>query len=172
MTVLQFPNGGRDRRAVPAARSALSPPMPAVMPMMGRRLTPQQRQEEFRLLKQAALCNYYRQLIDAAGDAIIGLSAEGTVRLWSRGAEALFGYHEDEVRNRGIGFLAAFPPSGQSGQGDPAAWWNGRKCRWDSMKRCSDGSLLKVSIRSTPVEDFHGRHIGTVWMINALPATQ
>lgn len=165
MTVLQFPTGGRERRPMPAARSALSPLPTTTPPMTARRVTTLQRQDEIRLLKQASLCNYYRSLIDAAGEAIIGLSVEGTVRLWSRGAQALFGYNEDEVKNRGIGFLAAFPPRDQPDSGDAAAWWNGHQCRWDSMKRRSDGSLLKVTVRSTPVQDFSGRHIGTVWML-------
>src|SRR5436305_1154992 len=42
------------------------------------------------------------QLLDLAHDAILSLDLDGTIRFWSRGAEALYGWRRDEVFGKNV----------------------------------------------------------------------
>jgi PAS domain S-box-containing protein len=51
---------------------------------------------------RAALCE---RVVDALGDAVLYLDREGTVRLWNRGAEELFGHAAEAVEGRSVDVL-------------------------------------------------------------------
>ncbi|MCP9000065.1 PAS domain S-box protein [Pseudarthrobacter sp. RMG13] len=44
-------------------------------------------------------------IVSSSADAIIGLTPDGVITSWNRGAERLYGYGADEVTGRGIQFL-------------------------------------------------------------------
>ena len=46
-----------------------------------------------------------RQIVDKAADAIIFADAEGIIRLWNAGAEAIFGYPAAEALGQSLDFI-------------------------------------------------------------------
>lgn len=48
---------------------------------------------------RAALCE---RVVDALGEAVLFLDREGTIRLWNRGAEELFGHAAADVEGRSV----------------------------------------------------------------------
>ena len=46
-----------------------------------------------------------RQIVDKAADAIIFAEAEGIIRLWNAGAEAIFGYPAAEALGQSLDFI-------------------------------------------------------------------
>lgn len=66
------------------------------------------RLEELVAERTRALHETYAELANVlahSADAILGLDLRGRVRIWNRGAEALFGYSEDEARGRHVDTL-------------------------------------------------------------------
>ena len=46
-----------------------------------------------------------RQIVDKAADAIIFADAEGIIQLWNSGAEAIFGYREEETLGKSLDLI-------------------------------------------------------------------
>ena len=49
------------------------------------------------LIETGSLEGLYQQIIEGAQDAIVFADKEGIIRLWNSGAEAIFGYSEEEA---------------------------------------------------------------------------
>lgn len=47
----------------------------------------------------------YRQIVEAAGDAVIFADRDGIIRLWNRAAEAMFGYTEAEAIGQSLDLI-------------------------------------------------------------------
>ncbi|MFQ5691509.1 MAG: PAS domain S-box protein, partial [Nitrospinota bacterium] len=104
----------------------------------------------------------YRMLFEEAGDAIITVDLEGRVTSWNPAAEAIYGYSAEEALGRDIGLV--FPP------GDPGReGFLGARDRllageslpsWETVRRRKDGTLIEVSLSSSPVKDAEGRVVG------------
>jgi diguanylate cyclase (GGDEF)-like protein/PAS domain S-box-containing protein len=101
---------------------------------------------------------FYRAIIDTLSQAVIVVSAEGVVQCWSRGAEALLGFSEQEVGNRPI-------RSFWEGEIDPAAFSGAAIRHWDTAVRRRDGAQLQVSVESSPLQGPDGRPGGAVWTV-------
>jgi two-component system CheB/CheR fusion protein len=102
----------------------------------------------------------YAALSRASGDAILGLSLEGVVNAWSRGAERLLGYRADEMIGKHISILA---PEGL-GPEQRALLEQIRSGKevapYDSVRRHKDGSLAQVSIRAAAILSLDDTPIG------------
>ena len=48
---------------------------------------------------------YYHQLVDNAGDGIVLADRDGVIRLWNKGAEALFGYSQEEALGKSLDLI-------------------------------------------------------------------
>ena len=93
----------------------------------------------------------YAALSRASGDAILGLSLDGIVNAWSRGAERLLGYTSKEMIGKHIAILASKGLEAEqrallekvgSGKEVPP---------YDTVRRHKNGSLVHVSIRAAPI---------------------
>jgi diguanylate cyclase (GGDEF)-like protein/PAS domain S-box-containing protein len=117
------------------------------------------------LLRRAQMGDYYRAIFDATAVASIVLSPDGMVQSWSLGAEQLFGYSEDEVINRSVGFLTAPQHLGLGVRSQETGCPHDQSRHWDTLKCRSDGSLVDVSIDASPIRDSAGVSLGVVWII-------
>ena len=108
----------------------------------------------------------YRSLVEANPDALIFSDTEGTIRVWNRAAEALFGYTAEEAVGRSLdlviperlraahwdGFRRAF----ETGVAKTA----GRVLTTRSMTK--DGRTIYVAIAFALVNDEVGACIGAL----------
>lgn len=99
-------------------------------------------------------------IVESSEDAIIGESLDGTIRLWNRGAEKMFGYRAEEVIGRAVSILHAQADSeelvqtlGLISQGKSASHFETTRLR-------KDGTRVNVSISISPVHDENGILIG------------
>jgi two-component system CheB/CheR fusion protein len=93
----------------------------------------------------------YAALSRASGDAILGLSLDGVVNTWNRGAERLLGFASEEMVGRHISILA--PEGSETEQGALLEQIrSGNEVPpYDTVRRHKDGSLVQVSIRAAPI---------------------
>lgn len=99
---------------------------------------------------------FYRSIIDASPQAVIALSPDGIIQFWSRGAEDLFGFSEQEMCNRSF-------RSFWTGESEPPCFSKAR--RWETTKRHRDGTSLALSVESAPLHDDDGSVAGVVWTV-------
>jgi PAS domain S-box-containing protein len=93
----------------------------------------------------------YAALSRASGDAILGLSLDGAVNAWSRGAERLLGYTAEEMIGKHISVLA--PEGFETEQCSLLEQVQSGKevLPYDTVRRHKDGTLVPVSIRAAPI---------------------
>jgi diguanylate cyclase (GGDEF)-like protein/PAS domain S-box-containing protein len=116
-------------------------------------------------LRRAQKGDYYRAIFDATAVASIVLSPDGIVQSWNLGAEKLFGYSEDEVINRSVGFLTAPQHLGLGARNPETGSPHDQSQHWNTIKCRSDGSLVDVSIDASPIRDSAGASVGVVWIV-------
>ncbi len=101
--------------------------------------------------------NDLARLVDASDDAVVGRSLSGTVRVFSRGAERLYGYTAAEAIGQPAAFL--MPKErlfeltdvlSRVGRGEHVPAFETRRVR-------KDGSEVEVVLKVSPVRDDEGR---------------
>ena len=102
-------------------------------------------------------------LVEAADDAIVRVSVDGTITSWNPGGERLYGYSAAEAVGQPISLLA---PADRPDE--PAALLTrvrqaGRTERLEAVHRRKDGSAVEVSLSISPVRDAAGQIVGAVW---------
>ncbi len=105
-------------------------------------------------------------IVERSGDAIVGLSLDGGVTDWNRGAERLFGYPAGEALGRPLAALIL--PPGHEAEGAELL----RRAAageaiepLDTQRRRRDGQLLDVSIALGPIADETGHVVGVAAII-------
>ena len=99
-------------------------------------------------------------IVESSDDAIIGKDLNGIVFAWNRAAERLFGYTASEMIGHPLTLI--FPPDrldeeavilGQIARGE-------RIEHYETVRRCKDGRIIRVSATVSPIRDVTGRIIG------------
>lgn len=99
-------------------------------------------------------------IVESSEDAIISKDVNGIITTWNKGAERIFGYTAAEAIGKSI--LILIPPDrhheeteilARIGRGD-------RVDHYETVRRRKDGSLVDISLTSSPVKDGQGRIIG------------
>lgn len=100
-------------------------------------------------------------LVEAAPLALILLDPDGLIRVWSRGAERLFGWSAEEV-------VGTRPPLSRPDEQPPADELIRRILAGETIRglsfqsRRKDGTRLELSLHATAVRDPHGRISGVM----------
>jgi two-component system CheB/CheR fusion protein len=95
-------------------------------------------------------------IVESSGDAIISFDLEGKILSWNRGAELLFGYTADEMRDKNK--LLLLPP----GRAEEETQIMEMLHRGESVESLEtvrlrkDGSLVDIAISASPVCDERG----------------
>jgi PAS domain S-box-containing protein len=99
-------------------------------------------------------------VIASADDAIIGVSLDGRITSWNRGAQAMFGYAEDEVVGKPITLI--IPPDrfyeedviiGRLTRGEAIQ-------HFETERLAKDGRTIEISLSVSPIRDRQGRIVG------------
>ncbi|HXV96633.1 MAG TPA: PAS domain S-box protein [Gaiellaceae bacterium] len=99
---------------------------------------------------------------DSAAEAIIGIDVEGTIRSWSTGAEAIYGYGPDEAVGEPISLLALESEDEESMLPAAAVQLGERLDLAGTVHRHKDGGELDVSLTVAPIPDAAGEPTGAV----------
>ncbi|MEA3216984.1 MAG: hypothetical protein QOJ19_3140, partial [Acidimicrobiia bacterium] len=98
----------------------------------------------------------FTAIVNAAQDAIISESLDGTITSWNSGAEATYGYTAEEILGRNESVLVP------SDRGAEQAHFLSRVAaghlvdRVETKRRRKDGSLIDVAVTVAPVRDASG----------------
>jgi PAS domain S-box-containing protein len=99
-------------------------------------------------------------IVEGSDDAIIGVSLEGTIEAWNRGAEKTFGHRAEEVLGKSIDLIV---PAERRGEGADVLARIGRGEtveHFETVRRARDGQLLDVSLTVSPMRDASGAVVG------------
>jgi two-component system, LuxR family, sensor kinase FixL len=99
-------------------------------------------------------------IVESSSDAIICRDLNGIVTHWNRAAEAMFGYHAQEIIGRSI--IVLLPPDRAAeeaataervARGEPVQHYETVGCR-------KDGSVFPLSLTASPIHDASGAIVG------------
>jgi two-component system CheB/CheR fusion protein len=98
-------------------------------------------------------------IVEFSDDAIIGVTLDGAIMSWNRGAERLYGYSPDEAIGRNISMLA--PTEADEMTEFLNALHQGRRIEQvETVRLRKDGTVVDVSITISPVYDSEGNIAG------------
>ena len=93
-------------------------------------------------------------------DAIYAFTPEGTIVSWNAGAQALYGYTEEEAVGRSVALV--YPPD-RTGEREDLLARMGRGehvTHRETIRQRKNGSLVTVSLTSSPIRDGAGAVVG------------
>ena len=99
-------------------------------------------------------------IVESSDDAILGMTLDGIITSWNKGAEKIYGYAENEVIGQPISILV--PADRQ----DEAPQILGRLARgeainhYETVRRRKDGEEIYVSLTISPIRNSEGRIVG------------
>jgi putative two-component system response regulator len=103
-------------------------------------------------------------LVDAADDAIIGVTPEGIVTSWNPACEHMFGYTAEEATGRGIVELIALPGQENGILEALGTVVAGEALHQESRRRTRDGRIIDVAVTLSPIRD----ELGNVTFVSAM----
>jgi diguanylate cyclase (GGDEF)-like protein/PAS domain S-box-containing protein len=96
-------------------------------------------------------------ILSSTEDGLLTFALDGTIQLWSRGAERLYGYTESEIQGQSVSRILA-EESTPRYEGLLHAAIAGEFPQVESAeRRHKDGSLVRVQVTRTPVRDANGQ---------------
>jgi len=114
-------------------------------------------------------CSHLAAIVDSSSDAIIGKSLDGTITSWNRGAERLYGYTPGEVIGKKVSVLT---PAGRKDElrANLERLKGGERIEsYETVRRCRDGRIIKVSLTLSPILDAAGKIVGTSSITREVP---
>jgi two-component system, OmpR family, sensor histidine kinase VicK len=99
-------------------------------------------------------------IVDSSNDAIIGMTLQGVITTWNRGAEHIYGYTSKEMIGKSVLLLV---PPGRPVELDIIAGMLSADARTESFETqriCNDGHLIEVSLTVSPIRDSEGAIVG------------
>jgi len=92
-------------------------------------------------------------IVQSTDDAIIGLGLDGRVLTWNAGARQLYGYREDEIRNRPIDLLSRDRHEGEVAAGLRRVLREHAVARLETEQVTRDGRRVQVFMTISPIRD-------------------
>src|SRR3954468_1200755 len=99
-------------------------------------------------------------IVEWSDDAIIGMTLDGVIRSWNRGAERIFGYSASESVGRHIGLIV--PPERRDEESEVLAQISRGEIlsHFETLRRAKDGRLLNISLTVSPIRDAQRAVVG------------
>lgn len=100
------------------------------------------------------------EIVEQSDDAILRLTRDGTVTMWNRGAEKLFGFKADDITGRNVSMIV--PPDRQDEAADILSRnINGETVdHFETQRVCRDGRKIDVALTLSPIRDVSGTVVG------------
>ncbi|MBI3618497.1 PAS domain S-box protein [Candidatus Peregrinibacteria bacterium] len=133
-------------------------------------MIPKQNQPSFINPEQGP--SFYAAIIQSSEDAILGMTLDGNVMSWNKGAEKMFGYSEKEILGQPVSIL--YPPERIEEHADILMKIKkGRPIEhYETQRKRKGGVLLDVSLSISPIKDPVGEVIGFSKILRDISATK
>jgi PAS domain S-box-containing protein len=99
-------------------------------------------------------------IVESSCDAIVGLSLDGVISSWNRGAGQIFGYSAEEAIGKPISLIATLDRVDEV----PKLLERIKNAEWidhyETIQKTKNGTLVNVSLTVSPVWDAQGRIVG------------
>ena len=99
-------------------------------------------------------------IVESSEDAIIGKSLDGTITSWNDGAEMMYGYTAEEVKDRPITILNPPDRPNEIPQLLEIVKQGKGLNRYETERIRKDGQRLYVSASVSPIRDYEGKVVG------------
>ena len=103
---------------------------------------------------------FLASLVESSQDAIVGMSPEGTVMSWNRGAAELYGYSAEEMIDKSIAVLIPADRTNDLSEVLDKIRKGERISGFETFRVRKDGSRVEVSLALSPVFDRNGKVTG------------
>ena len=104
----------------------------------------------------------YRSLVEAATDAILVTDKTGSILSWNRGAERIFSYQLEEIRDKPLAFLFSEPPTPDLPAGSEPGWPPAVGHTIEGVGRRRDGSAFPMELSSNAWDTPQGTWYGCI----------
>jgi PAS domain S-box-containing protein len=99
-------------------------------------------------------------IVDFSDDAIVGKTLDGIIVSWNRGAQKLYGYSADEVKNKSISILVPPDHPNEIPQLLERIRQGQRIEHYETLRMRKDGKKICASLTISPIKDASGKIIG------------
>jgi len=99
-------------------------------------------------------------IVESSDDAIISKDLDGIITSWNRGAERMFGYSAEEVIGTSITIIIPADRLNEEAYVVSRIRAGKQVDHFETLRRRKDGSLIPVSLTTSPIRDVDGRVIG------------
>jgi PAS domain S-box-containing protein len=99
-------------------------------------------------------------LVETSDDAIVGVSLDGTITSWNRGAERLYGYSSREAVGKAITMVIPAERQDQDSRILERIQRGERVESYETIRRRKDGSEIEISLTISPVINNEGSIVG------------
>jgi diguanylate cyclase (GGDEF)-like protein/PAS domain S-box-containing protein len=108
-------------------------------------------------------------MVAGSGDAIFGATTKGMITNWNPAAERMFGYTADEIIGQSVAVLTHPGESEQQAQIRARLNAGGQPERFETVRRCKDGTVVNVLITDSSVRDEAGEVVGLSAIAHDIP---
>jgi PAS domain S-box-containing protein len=99
-------------------------------------------------------------IVESSNDAIEGISPQGTIVSWNRGAEALYGYRPEEIVGKPVSILAPPDLSEEMSRLLEQVRQGERISQFETIRVSKDGRRIAVSLSMSPLKNARGEVVG------------
>ncbi len=112
--------------------------------------------------KQAEMAyKHLAAMVESSDDAIVGKTLDGKIISWNQGAEQIYGYSENEVKNRSFCFLSLPERANEIPQILTNIHSSGGSIdHYETIHIRKDGQKIDVSLTISPIKDSTGKLTG------------
>ncbi|MBS1993051.1 MAG: PAS domain S-box protein [Cyanobacteria bacterium SZAS LIN-3] len=125
-----------------------------------RQRTMELQQSEQKLAGQLVENTQLANIVEWAGDAIIGQTLDGIITSWNNGARVLFGYTADEIKGKHISILTPAARAAEMEELMSADRLKQSRADLETQRLRKDGQELAVSLSRSPVFNSKDEIIG------------
>jgi PAS domain S-box-containing protein len=102
---------------------------------------------------------FLASLVQTSEDAIFGLTPDGTITSWNKGAEMIFGYTDDEAVGKGISNLVPGKSEAEAPRILDALEQGQNLTHLETVGRTKDGGQVDISLSISPIRNPGGRNV-------------
>jgi two-component system sensor kinase FixL len=99
-------------------------------------------------------------IVASSDDAIVGLTLDGVVTDWNRGAETIFGYSAGEIVGKSISLILPHGHENEESEILARLKEGDRVEHFETRRRRKNGEIFDVSLSAAPLHDGQGRLVG------------
>lgn len=104
--------------------------------------------------------SYLAAIVESSDDAIVGITLEGQITAWNRGAEKIFGYSETDMRGQQVGILVPLEFAGDEERILSRIKRGESVAHYETVRLRRDGRRVHVSLTVSPIRNRAGEIIG------------